>query len=191
MKHKITGNVLIVSSDDYRFEVLSTGVQGGRRAVDHILSIQVPPDFPHDNPEGYIQQVARSLQLRGAYVALLTAVDMQRAQILSDACATVFVTAGVPSAPSVGTINIIVMASKALSEGAMAGTIITTTESKTRALLDMGLNIMGTPTDAVVIAYEKNDDSSRIAYAGPSTYFGRRIGALIRRGVADSLKARS
>ncbi len=191
MKHEIVDDVLIISGDDQGFEVLSTGVEGGRRAVDYILNIQVSRDFPHDNPEGYIKCTARSLQLTGDYVALLTAVEMRRIQVLSDACATVFVTVGVRSTPSLGTINIIVVSQKALSEGATAGSIITATESKTRALFDMGFSFTGTPTDAVVVAYEKSGNSSRIAYAGLATHFGRRIGALIRQGVMNSLKPKA
>lgn len=187
MNHGIVDNVLVIAGDDRGFEVLSTGVEGGRRTVDYILNIQVSRDFPHDDPEEYIKGTARSLQLKGDYVALLTAVEMRRVVILSDACATVFVTAGVQSPSSLGTINIIVVSSKALSEGAMAGSIITATESKTRALFDMGFNFTGTPTDAVVVAYEESGNSSRIAYAGLATHFGRRIGALIRQGVMSSL----
>ncbi len=118
---------------------------------------------------------------------MLTAVDMRRVQVLSDACATIFVTAGVSRSPSGRTINIIVVASSALSEGAMAGTIITATESKTRALLDLGFDCTGTPTDAVIVAYEKASNNSFIPYAGPATFFGRRIGALIQQGVTNSL----
>ncbi len=51
MRHEITDNVLVMTADGRGFEVLSTGVQGGRRTADHILNIQVPSDFPHDNPE--------------------------------------------------------------------------------------------------------------------------------------------
>ncbi len=188
MRYEIVDNVLVISGADRGFQVLSTGVGGGRKAVDYILGIQVSRDFPHEDPEGYIEGAARSLQLKGDYVALLTAVNLRRLQVLSDACATVFVTAGVASSPSLGTINIVVVASKALSEGAMAGSIITATESKTRALFDMGFNFTGTPTDAVVVAYEKSDSSSRIIYAGPATHFGRRVGSLVKQGVTSSLK---
>ncbi len=190
VRHEIVDGVLIIAGSGRGFEVLSTGVEGGRRTVEYILNIQVPDDFPHDDPEEYIKGVARKLQLKGDYVALLTAVEMQRLQVLCDACATVFVTAGVRTTPSHGTINVIVVASKPLSEGAMAGSIITATESKTRALFDLGFNVTGTSTDAVVVAYEKSDSSSFITYAGLATNFGRRVGALIRQGVISSLKSK-
>ncbi|MGZ4902057.1 MAG: adenosylcobinamide amidohydrolase [Halobacteriota archaeon] len=188
MKHEIVDDVLIISGGAEGFEILSTGVEGGRRRVKYILNIQVPPNFPHDDPGRYIKGVAHSLQLKGGYAALLTAVEMQRLQVFHDTCVTVFVTAGVHSTLSLGTINIIIVSSKALSEGAMAGSIITATESKTRALFDLGLNLTGTPTDAVIIAYEKGRDTSPIVYAGVATRFGRKIGALIRRGIMNSLK---
>ncbi len=190
MEHHIVDNVLVISSDDPGFEVLSTGVKGGRKTAKYILNIQVPSDFPHHDPEGYIRDVTRSLQLNGDYVALLTAVDMRRVQILSDACATIFVTAGIRSSASSGTINIIVVSSTALSEGAMAGLIITVTESKTRALFDSGYSITGTPTDAVIVAYEKGHNDSCIPYAGLATHFGRSVGLLIRQAVTSALKPR-
>ncbi len=191
MKYGITDDVLVISSDDPGFEVISTGVKGGRKTANYILNIQVPSDFPHHDPEGYINDVARSLQLKGDYVALLTAVDMRRVQILSDACATVFVTAGIKSTVSSGTINIIVVSPKALSEGAMAASIITATESKTRALFDIGCDVTGTPTDAVIVAYEKSSDDSRIPYAGLATHFGRSVGSLIRQAIAGALNPRA
>lgn len=188
MKHEIVDDVLIISGGAQGFEILSTGVEGGRRRVKYILNIQVPPDFPHDNPECYVKAVAQSLRLEGGHAALLTAVQMERLQMFHDGCVTVFVTAGVRGTLSLGTINIIIVSSKALSEGAMAGSIITATESKTRALFDLGCHFTGTPTDAVIIAYERGCDTSPIAYAGITTRFGRRIGTLIRRGIMNSLK---
>ena len=88
------------------------------------------------------------MTLEGGYLALLTAVEMQNVRILSDVCVTVFVTAGLTNPSSFGTINIIVISSKTLSEGAIAGTIITATEAKMRALSDKVLQFTGTTSDA-------------------------------------------
>jgi adenosylcobinamide hydrolase len=187
LRYKIIDNVLIVSGD---FEALSSGVEGGRKPVEHILNIQVPYDFPHDNPGNYVRDTVLSLRLDGSYTALLTAVEMQSTQILTDACVTVFVTAGIRNPSSFGTINIIVVSSKKLSEGAMVGTIITATESKTRALFDMGFRFTGTVTDAVVVACENSSSENEpILYGGSATFFGRRVVKLVRQGVKDALKA--
>ena len=185
MEYEIVDRFLVLKGS---FEALSTGVDGGRRATKNILNIQVPHDFSHDDPKSYIEGVAASLKLEGNCIALLTAVEMKNVQILNDACVTVFITAGFnPS--SFGTINIIVISSTTLSEGAIAGTIITATEAKAHALFDKGLHFTGTTSDAVVVAYENTGGDAPILYSGPATAFGGRVTKLVRLGVKDALKA--
>jgi adenosylcobinamide hydrolase len=186
VEYEIVDRVLVLKGS---FEALSTGVDGGRRATKNILNIQVPHDFSHDDPKSYVEGVAASVKLDGGYVALLTAVEMKNVQILNDACVTVFITAGLTNPSSFGTINIIVISSATLSEGAIAGTIITATEAKTHALLDKGLRFTGTTSDAIVVAYEKSRDGEPILYSGPATAFGGRVAKLVRIGVKDALKA--
>ena len=186
MDYRIVDRTLVVSG---KFEALSSGVDGGRRAVDHILNIQVPHDFSHSDPKRFINDKAASLNLAGSYIALLTAVEMKNVQTLSNACLTAFVTAGLTNPSSFGTINIILVSSRKLSEGAMAGAIITATEAKTRALLDYGFNFTGTTTDAVVIAHENSGDDRLVVYSGPATPFGKRVTKLVRLGVKNALKA--
>lgn len=186
MQYHVTRDVLVISG---RFEALSTGVNGGRRRVNYILNIQVPHDFPHADPEGYIDGVVRTLHLDGDCVALLTAVEMRNVQVAEEDPVTVFTTAGVTHPSFAGTINLIIVSSRKLSEGAMANAIITATEAKTRALLDIGFTFTGTKTDAVVVAYERVLDGETIQYAGPSTEFGRKITQLVRLGVKNGLIA--
>jgi adenosylcobinamide hydrolase len=185
VEYKIVDRVLVLKGN---FEALSTGVDGGRRASKNILNIQVPHDFSHDDPKSYIEGVAASLKLDGDCIALLTAVEMKNVQILNDACVTVFITAGF-NLSSFGTINIIVISSTTLSEGAIAGTIITATEAKARALFDKGLHFTGTTSDAVVVAYENSGEDAPILYGGPATAFGRKVTKLVRLGIKDALKA--
>jgi adenosylcobinamide hydrolase len=186
VEYEILDRVLVLKGN---FEALSSGVDGGRRAVKNILNIQVANDFSHDDPKRYIDGVAASMTLEGDYLALLTAVEMKNVRILSDACVTVFVTAGLTNPSSFGTINIIVISSELLSEGAIAGTIITATEAKTRALIDKGLQFTGTTSDAIIVAYENNSEGESILYSGPATPFGSRVAKLVRLGVKEALKA--
>jgi adenosylcobinamide hydrolase len=186
VEYEVFERVLVLKGN---FEALSSGVDGGRRRVKNILNIQVPHNFSHDDPKSYIEGVAASLTLEGDNVALLTAVEMKHIRILSDACVTVFVTAGLTNPSSFGTINIIVISSETLSEGAIAGTIITATEAKTRALIDKGLQFTGTTSDAIVVAYEGTGEGDPILYSGPATPFGRRVAKLVRLGVKEALKA--
>lgn len=186
MEYEIFDRVLVLKGN---FEALSSGVDGGRKAAKNILNIQVPRDFPHNDAKSYIKKIALSMKLEGSYIALLTAVEMKNVRILSDACVTVFVTAGLTNPSSFGTINIIVISSETLSEGAIAGTIITATEAKTRALIDKGLQFTGTTSDAIIVAYENSSEGEPILYSGPATAFGGRVVKLVRLGVKDALKA--
>jgi adenosylcobinamide hydrolase len=186
MQYEIVDQTLVVKGE---FEALSTGVDGGRRGVRNILNIQVPHDFSHDDPKGFIERKAASLSLEGDHVALLTAVEMTNVQMLHEACVTTFITAGLTNGSSFGTINIILVSSAQLSEGAMAGAIITATEAKTRALLDCGFHLTGTATDAVVVAYESSSQGRPILYSGSATSFGKRVVKLVRLGVKDALTA--
>jgi adenosylcobinamide hydrolase len=186
VEYELLNRVLVLNGN---FEALSSGVDGGRRAVKNILNIQVSHDFSHDDPKSYIEEMAASMTLEGGYLALLTAVEMKNVRILSDACVTVFVTAGLTNPSSFGTINIIVISSETLSEGAIAGTIITATEAKTRALIDKGLKFTGTTSDAIIVAYEKSSEGQPILYSGPATPLGSRVAKLVRLGVKEALKA--
>jgi adenosylcobinamide hydrolase len=186
VEYEILDRVLVVRGN---FEALSSGVDGGRRAVKNILNIQVSPDFSHDDPKSYIEGITASLTLKGDRLALLTAVEMKNVRILSDACVTVFVTAGLTNPSSFGTINIIVISSETLSEGAIVGTLITATEAKTRALIDKGLQFTGTTSDAIIVAYENSGECEPILYSGLATPFGSRVAKLVRLGVKEALKA--
>jgi adenosylcobinamide hydrolase len=186
VEYDILDRVLVIKGN---FEALSSGVNGGRRAVNNILNIRVPRDFSHDDPKSYIEGVAASMTLEGDCLALLTAVEMKNVRILSGACVTVFVTAGLTNPSSFGTINIIVISSETLSEGAIAGTIITATEAKTRALIDKGLQFTGTTSDAIIVAYEDSTEGEPILYSGLATPFGSTVAKLVRLGVKEALKA--
>ncbi|HXY87552.1 MAG TPA: adenosylcobinamide amidohydrolase [Candidatus Acidoferrales bacterium] len=186
MKYDVISDVLVINGC---FEALSTGVGGGRRRVKYILNIQVPHNFSHTDPKSYIDGVARSLHLDGDYVALLTAVAMKNVQIVEEDYITVFATAGVTHPRSMGTINLIIVSSRELCEGAMANIIITATEAKTSALFDLGLTFTGTSTDAVVVAFERESGGETVVYGGPSTELGKKVTQMVRLGVKNGLIA--
>jgi adenosylcobinamide hydrolase len=114
--------------------------------------------------------------------------------VRTDDYLTTFVTAGIthPSGFRVkdteaGTINIILVVNGILSEGAMAGAIITATEAKGLALMEMGYDFLGTTTDAVIIAYRKHS-SPYIEYAGSYTEFGEKITGTVVRCVKEGIR---
>jgi adenosylcobinamide hydrolase len=183
MKYYIKNNTLIIEG---KFEALSSGVNGGRSSIASIINHQVQPDFNHKQPAEYLNCLADTLNIPGPFFGLLTAVSMDNLCISTDDYLTAFVTAGVthPSPFRIGTINIILVIKGALSEGAMVGAVITATEAKGLALLDLGFHFTGTTTDAIVVAYEKHP--RYIEYSGTSTAFGEKIIKTVIRGVKES-----
>ncbi len=191
MIHYIKDSTLIIEGG---FEALSSGINGGRRHVDCLFNHQVQPDFDHLEPAQYLDRLAVSLQIRGTYFGLLTAVSMDDLCVRTDDYLTTFVTAGIthPSGFRVegnkaGTINIILVADARLSEGAMAGAIITATEAKGLALMEMGYDFLGTTTDAVIVACREHCEPY-VEYAGSYTEFGEKITGTVVGCVTEGLR---
>jgi len=191
MIHYTKDSTLIIEGE---FEAISSGINGGRKYVDCLFNHQVQPGFNHFEPAQYLDRLADSLQLQRPYFGLLTAVNMDDLCVRTDDYLTTFVTAGIthPSGFRVkdseaGTINIILVVNGILSEGAMAGAIITATEAKGLALMEMGCDFLGTTTDAVIIAYRKHS-SPYIEYAGSYTEFGEKITGTVVRCVKEGIR---
>lgn len=191
MIHYIKDSTLIIEGE---FEAISSGINGGRACVECLFNHQVQPGFNHFEPAQYLDRLADSLQIRRPYFGLLTAVNMDDLCVRTDDYLTTFVTAGIthPSGFRVkdseaGTINIILVVNGILSEGAMAGAIITATEAKGLALMEMGYDFLGTTTDAVIIAYRKHS-SPYIEYAGSYTEFGEKITGTVVRCVKEGIR---
>lgn len=197
MKYSEKDSTLIIEGD---FEAVSTGLNGGRARVRYLFNKQVPRTFNPPNPGKFIQNAALELGIEGPNFGLLTAVKMEYLQIIKDEYLTVFITAGVSNASSfraekVGTINIILISEKKLSETALMGAIITATEAKGLLLLEKGYNFLGTNTDAIIVAYENEKDSEfrdceEIPYAGSGTEFGKKITQAVIKGVRAGLDLR-
>lgn len=194
MKYYTRDSTLVISGE---FEGLSTGINGGRKYVESIFNHEVKTGFEHTDPVQYMDDVAASVDVRQPYFGLLTAVSMDNLCINTNDYLTTFVTAGITH-PSMyrlsnynpGTINIILVVDEILSEGAMAGAMITATEAKGLALLEMGYDFLGTTTDAVVVAYQKQNEKSNsyIEYAGSYTEFGEKITNTVIKGVKEGIK---
>jgi adenosylcobinamide hydrolase len=201
MIHYIKDSTLVIEGE---FEAISSGINGGRACVKCLFNHQVQPGFNHFEPAQYMGRLTDSLQLQRPYFGLLTAVNMADLCVSTDDYLTTFVTAGIthPSGFRVranitgngsenqnwaGTINIILVVNGTLSEGAMAGAIITATEAKGLALMEMGYDFLGTTTDAVIVAYSKQS-SPYIEYAGSYTEFGEKITGTVVRCVKEGLR---
>jgi adenosylcobinamide hydrolase len=198
MQHYIKDSILVIEGD---FEAVSTGLNGGRSRVKYLFNKQVPRTFNPPSPREFVKEEALKLGFEAASFGLLTAVNMEYLQVIEDDYLTVFVTAGVSNGSDfrakVGTINIILISQVKLSETALFGAIITATEAKGLALLEKGYTFLGTNTDAVIVAYEKNsgpgsesEEKREIPYAGSSTEFGKKITEAVIIGVKAGLGLR-
>jgi adenosylcobinamide hydrolase len=183
MRWHVEDRTLVI--DGY-FEALSSGFNGGRNRVRYILNSTVPSRF---DAKDHMKRLERELNIRDSYFALLTAVDMRYLVFIEMDNLYTFVTAGItnPVHLDIGTINIIIISKKPLSEGALVNCVITATEAKTFTLFECGFNFTGTSTDAVVVAYERSDEDE-IEFSGPYTTFGREIVKSVRIGVRRSLQ---
>ncbi len=204
-------STLVIEGD---FEAVSTGLNGGRSRVKCLFNKQVPRTFNPPDPCKFVEEAALEPGIREPYFGLLTAVNMEYLQVIEDDYLTVFITAGVSNGSEfriekeekvetveeikkIGTINIILISKEKLSETALLGAIITATEAKGLALLEKGHTFLGTNTDAVIVAYEKDSENNsecgggpEIPYAGSSTDFGKKITKAVIKGVKVGLELR-
>ena len=155
MHYYVADDTLVIKGD---FDGIGTGVNGGRKQVKAAINHHVDKDFNRDDPCVYLDEIANGLGVEKPYFGFMTAVQMENLCIVSDRLITAFITAGIsnpghdPSLP--GTINIILVVHGHMSEGALAGAIITATEAKAKALFDMGFDFTGTTTDAMAVLME-------------------------------------
>ncbi|MDR1577126.1 MAG: adenosylcobinamide amidohydrolase [Deltaproteobacteria bacterium] len=92
-----------------------------------------------------------------------------------------------------GTINIIVLANRRLSPGAMANAIIYITEAKTAALWEMDIRSVqtglenpatGTGTDSIVVV---SGEGKKATYSGGHTKLGQLIAEVVKTGVIEAI----
>jgi adenosylcobinamide amidohydrolase len=91
-----------------------------------------------------------------------------------------------------GTINIIAVTNGCLLDECMVSSMITATEAKTAALMELGVRSVvsgtqatGTGTDTVVVV---SGNGANIRYAGGHTLYGQLLGEAVYLGVKRSLQ---
>jgi adenosylcobinamide hydrolase len=169
------------------FRAASTGTSGGIRSVSALLSHTVPREFPPDDAEKEIEQVARAEGIGPDLFGLLTAVPVQQSCVLQYDFITVFLTAGIRREPpaTAGTINIIVCSREGMEDAALLETIMVASEAKAEALLGLDLPATGTPADAVIAACE---GETHHRHAGRSTAAGLRVREAVLHGIPEALR---
>ncbi|MEX0173128.1 adenosylcobinamide amidohydrolase [Streptomyces sp. LMG1-1-1.1] len=182
--------------------VLGGGI--GERAW--VLNAQVPPGYGRLDPVAHLGDLASGAGLEGVGVGLMTAASVADRRYAADAGAQAVVTAGIgvrgwaaaPAAgdvapPRPGTINIIVSLPVPLTDAALVNAVATATEAKTQALVELGADASGTPTDAVCVAAPSPTGPDAEAFAGPRSLWGARLARAVHRATravcADLLAA--
>lgn len=169
------------------FRAASTGISGGIRSVSTLINHTVSAGRSHEDPKKELEFVAAGAGISHDFFGLLTAVPVQHCCVLQYDSVTAFITAGIRREPPInaGTINIIVCSNEGLGDAALLETIMVATEAKAEALLEMGLLLTGTPTDAVIAGCE---GSVKHRHAGRLTDTGRRVRETVLRGIPQAIR---
>ena len=200
-----TAEVLVVHSQQPLTVLSSAVVGGGMVRVRYLLNRHVHRDYHCLAPGADLITFARSQGISEAFVGQMTAVSLQKAQVITLCTETLtvatVVTAGLSNAttpglsapvmPRPGTINIILLIDACLTPAAMVNAVITATEVKTQVLMARGARTpegyaaTGTSTDAIAVA--STGSGTPLAYAGPVTLVGWLIGRCVRTALEEAL----
>ncbi|MGW3012834.1 adenosylcobinamide amidohydrolase [Streptomyces sp. NPDC001219] len=166
---------------------------GGLGERSWVLDAQVVHGYRRTDPERHLADLADDIGVHGPGVGLMTAADVSAHARADDSGAVAVATSGVtvrgwaasPAEGSVapvvpGTINIVAMVPVALSDAALVNAVATATEAKVQALLELGYDCSGTPTDAVCVAGRIPSPGEEVhAFAGPRSLWGARLARVV------------
>lgn len=184
---------------------LVTDHDGGYRTADAAYNVSVPEGFDRTDLAAYVRERRERAGFPDAGPALLTGVSLTHARGARsgpvEAVATVGLSnpATLPMTPDgeqssdsadhdrVGTVNLLVGTTRALSEGGLATLLATAVEAKT-ATLTATTGFSGTTSDGVVVGTDPDGDPA--AFAGSATPVGAATRACVREAVRASLASR-
>ncbi|WP_370416659.1 adenosylcobinamide amidohydrolase [Streptomyces fradiae] len=186
--------------------VSSAVLGGGIGERGWVLNAQVPPGYGRLDPVAHLRALAADAGLDGPGVGLMTAAPVAERCHAADDGAEAVVTAGIgvrgwaavpddgalaaPRRP--GTINILVSLPVPLTDAALVNAVATATEAKTQALVELGADASGTPTDAVCVACPSpraDDGREPEAFAGPRSLWGARLARAVHRAAREACAA--
>jgi len=200
---------LLIVRLNHPFKVLSSAVlNGGLTYADAIVNVNVPKDYDHRDPKGYIATVCLKKGLNPEKtVGLMTAVDMSNTSFKIGACKdlkiAVVITAGTSNAVAAGdrysqqtllnTVNIIALVDGVLSDSCLVELVKTITEAKTLAFRELDIRskisrkpATGTSTDSIVIAVSQQ--GSFCEFAGTATPLGQLASTLTLEAVKEAVE---
>ncbi|MGJ7419658.1 adenosylcobinamide amidohydrolase [Streptomyces cinereoruber] len=183
--------------------VSSAVLGGGIGEREWVVNAQVPPGYDRLDPVAHLRELASGAGLAGEGVGLMTAASVADRRHAVDGGAHAVVTAGIgvrgwAAAPGVGgvtvprpgTINIIVSLPVPLTDSALVNAVATATEAKTQALVELGADASGTPTDAVCVAAPSpggdGDGPLAESFAGPRSLWGARLARAVHRATREA-----
>lgn len=198
----------LVIKFDKPVKILSSAVlNGGLCKARVIINHHVAKSFSHRNPQKILRDVADDLNLPDDTVGLMTAVEIQNVAIKTEKTKNMTVctlvtaglsypaTAGDETTESTkkGTINIILLIDRSLTEGCMVNCIQTAVEAKTVALRELDIRsrfsnstASGSTSDAIMVASMGVDES--IKYAGTGTELGIIIGKTVKEATKEAIR---
>ena len=209
-------NVLAVISDIDLTTVSSAIYNGGFKKAKAILNVQATNDLTdkqlHADPQKFIINSAKKLGIQNNFVGMVTAAAVDKFAWVSkkDGDLTVTVTATAVDTDGntcshaetagetitveemLGTINIMVIIDGNPTESCLVSTVLTATEAKTAAMLELDIRsrysgnvATGTITDAIIVA--KTNRGTPIIYGGPASKLGQLVGYCTRKAVKESI----
>ncbi len=160
---------------------------GGLGPRSWAINMTVDADYGRLNPSEHLLEVVDRLDLEGAGIGMMTAVDVGTFRSAAVDGAAAWATVGVrrpvwaadasrrqqTSIQAPGTINAVAIVPVRLSDGALVNAIATMTEAKVQALLDHGIDGTGTASDAVCVVC--SDVGPVEEFGGPCSTWGARI----------------
>lgn len=199
--------VVHIQSESPLITLSSAIVGGGYNTTHHIINAYVDKNFHVDNPQAWLHDLAKNININETFIGLLTAVKLHKVRIATfqaeGLTVSAVVTAGVGNATNAGitppfsyqpgTINTILLLDANLTHAAMLNAVITATEAKTAILQEKSIRTpeneiaTGTSTDTVTIACTGNGILQ--SYAGSVTTIGWLIARSVRQALQESLSA--
>lgn len=215
MTHHAVGVVQAGSGDDampavvWRFPsplaVLSSAPVGADHAVvAWVLNTRVPADYHRHDLDVHAAELAEHFDLDGPGIAMFTAADVRKLATRTVDEVTVDVTLGIgkptwaadrtgswsgaaSTNPPPGTINIVAQLPVALQPAAAVNAVITITEAKTQALIELGVPGTGTASDAVTVCWP--DAPKTEAFCGPRSRWGAPLALATHAAVIAGIEA--
>jgi adenosylcobinamide hydrolase len=210
-------NVLAVLSEN-PLDTVSSAIHngGGIKKTRAILNVEQPKNVNditlHEDPSIVITQAKSTLNLKEECIGMVTAACVHNFALATKREDGIGVSVAATAAddegntcnyaesagekmetkPVTGTINIIVLIDGNPNPSCLVSSIITATEAKTAAMLELDIRsrytgdaATGTITDAITVA--KTGHGEPIAYGGPASKLGQLVGYCTRKAVKEAI----